>query len=81
MDELLDEFTQSSLEPKNPTAASAFAGAAANTAVVIEINRVALWLKYLGDGDAATPTGAIEALGKHLDEKLDALASSFSEIS
>jgi len=38
------------------------------------INRVAVALKYLGNGDAATTMGAIEALGAVLGEKLDRLA-------
>lgn len=38
------------------------------------INNVAVALKYLGNGDAATTMGAIEALGAILGEKLDRLA-------
>ena len=35
---------------------------------------LALHVKYLGNGDAATPMGAIEAFGAHLGEKIDLLA-------
>ena len=38
------------------------------------IEDVAVALKYLGNGDAATTMGAIEALGTILGEKLDRLA-------
>jgi hypothetical protein len=31
----------------------------------------ATWLKYLGNGDAATTMGAIEAFGDHIGKKLD----------
>lgn len=36
-------------------------------------------LKYLGNGDAATPMGAIEAFGAHIGEKLDAIAVALVE--
>ena len=34
----------------------------------------AVHLKYLGNGNAATPMGAIEAFGVHIGEKMDILA-------
>jgi hypothetical protein len=34
---------------------------------------IATHIKYLGTGDAATTMGAIEFLGAHIGEKLDAL--------
>lgn len=37
-------------------------------------------LKYLGNGDAATSMGAIEAFGKHIGEKLETLSSALGEI-
>jgi hypothetical protein len=40
----------------------------------------AMWLKFLGNGDAATHMGAIEAFGMHIGEKLDALTSAISEL-
>jgi hypothetical protein len=43
-------------------------------AVAIALSNVAYQLKYLGNGDAATQMGAIEALGKHLGESLDRIA-------
>jgi hypothetical protein len=36
---------------------------------------VAIWLKYLGNGDAATTMGAIEAFGDHIGKKLDDLTA------
>lgn len=41
---------------------------------------VATHLKYLGNGDAATTMGAIEAFGAHIGEKLEGLTSAISEI-
>lgn len=35
---------------------------------------LAVHVKYLGNGDAATTMGAIEAFGMHLGEKIDILA-------
>lgn len=42
---------------------------------------VAIHLKYLGNGDAATTMGAIEAFGKHIGEKLDDLTTAIAEAS
>ena len=39
---------------------------------------LSIWVKYLGNGDAATPMGAIEAFGKHIGEKLDELGDKLS---
>ncbi|HEY4153536.1 MAG TPA: hypothetical protein VGM38_09465 [Pseudolysinimonas sp.] len=39
---------------------------------------LAVHLKYLGNGNAATQMGAIEAFGKHMGEKLDAIADALS---
>lgn len=36
-------------------------------------------VKYLGNGDASTSMGAIEAFGMHLGEKIDSLSSVISE--
>jgi hypothetical protein len=36
---------------------------------------LATHVKYLGNGDAATTMGAIEAFGMHIGEKLDAITS------
>jgi hypothetical protein len=80
LDDLLDEFLNASREQEDPRAAGAYAIAASNIAVAAEIGRVAFWLKYLGNGDAATPMGAIEALSAHLGEKLDLVASALSEM-
>jgi hypothetical protein len=40
---------------------------------------IAYQIKKLGNADAATPMGAIEAFGAHIGEKLDALAGAVSE--
>ncbi len=37
------------------------------------LDGVAFWIKYLGNGDAATRMGAIEGHSKHIGEKLDHL--------
>lgn len=42
--------------------------------------KVAYALRCLGNGDAATSMGAIEALGKVLKEELSSISSSISEV-
>lgn len=42
-------------------------------AIARSLDRVASALRALGNGDAATSMGAIEAFGAHIGEKLDAL--------
>ena len=44
------------------------------------VNRVAVQLKYLGNADASTPFGAIEALGKEVRDGFAALASAVGEV-
>ena len=44
-------------------------------------NSTATWIKYLGNGDAASPMGAIEAFGAHLGQKMDALTEVIHEAS
>jgi hypothetical protein len=44
------------------------------------LNAVAHQIKYLGNGDAATSMGAIEAYGAHIGPKLDAIAEALSGI-
>jgi len=61
----LDSEVEEQLEDGNAVAAGLFAIAA-------QLQLVAVQLKYLGNGDAATTMGAIEALGMHLGEKLEA---------
>jgi len=39
---------------------------------------LAVHVKYLGNGDAATTMGAIEAFGKHMGEKLDSIADALA---
>lgn len=41
--------------------------------------RLAVHVKYLGNGDASTTMGAIEAFGMHIGEKLDALTTAIQE--
>ena len=45
-----------------------------------EQQNTAFHLKYLGNGDAATSMGAIEAFGMHIGEKLDRLAEAIESI-
>jgi hypothetical protein len=42
--------------------------------VAKSIDRLARAVRDLGNGDAATPMGAIEAFGAHIGEKMDAAA-------
>ena len=42
-------------------------------------NRLASNVQRLGNADAATPMGALEAFGAHMGEKLDAIALALSE--
>lgn len=60
----LEEEMKDQLKQGNATAAGLFAIAA-------QLQTLAVHLKYLGVGDAATTMGAIEYLGVHLGEKLD----------
>lgn len=39
----------------------------------------AVQLKYLGNGDAATPMGAIEAFGEHMGNKIDSFGAIIGE--
>lgn len=45
-----------------------------------QLQSIALQLKYLGNGDAGTTMGAIEALGGHLGEKLAQTAGALSDL-
>lgn len=80
LSDLLDEYVSRSRAERDLSAAAGFAIAASSIAVAAEINRVAFWLKFLGNGDAATSRGAIEALGEYLGEKLDHVASALSSM-
>jgi len=40
---------------------------------------IGVHLKYLGNGNAATTMGAIEAFGMHIGEKLDAMTDALRE--
>ncbi len=44
------------------------------------VSNVAVHLKYLGNGDASTTMGAIEAFGMHIGEKIDNLTNAISTI-
>jgi hypothetical protein len=48
--------------------------------IVSAINRLALQVKYLGNGDAATSMGGLEALGKVLSESNQCIASALSGV-
>jgi hypothetical protein len=43
-------------------------------AIAVAIMRLSQAIDRLGNADAATPMGAIEAFGKHIGEKLDMIA-------
>jgi hypothetical protein len=45
------------------------------------VNSLAYQVRYLGNGSADTPMGAIEAHGKFVSEALEGVASSMGEIS
>jgi fumarate hydratase class II len=47
-------------------------------AIALGLYRVANEIKWLGNGDAATTMGAIEALGVHLGEKFDGISNALS---
>jgi hypothetical protein len=49
-------------------------------AIADALNGVARQIRDLGNGDAATPMGAIEAFGMHIGEKIDALASAVGSL-
>jgi hypothetical protein len=49
-------------------------------AIAAALVRVASALRDLGNGNAATPMGAIEAYGKRIGEKLDHLNSVIAEV-
>ena len=67
--ELIAEYRHRSLEPMG----AAYAQAAALLSQAEELGRIAIWLKYLGTGDAATTMGAIEYLASIAKEVADAL--------
>ena len=48
--------------------------------VADKLGSVAFQLKYLGNGDAATPMGALEALGLVIKESVGSMASAISEV-
>jgi hypothetical protein len=48
-------------------------------AIAYALLELAYHVKYLGNGNAATQMGALEAFGLHLGEKLDALADALRE--
>jgi hypothetical protein len=68
----LQSELEEQLERGNDIAAGLFAIAA-------QLQAVAVQLKYLGNGDAATTMGAIEALGVHLGEKIQTAGSYVAE--
>lgn len=43
------------------------------------LNNVAIQIKYLGNGGAATDQGAIEAHGYHMGEKVDSVSRAIAE--
>lgn len=44
------------------------------------LQSVARAIKYLGNGDAMTPMGGLEALGKVMSESIDGLAEAMREV-
>jgi hypothetical protein len=67
------EFERRMRNAQNGTEAGLFA-------VALALTSVATQLKWLGNGDAATHMGALEALGEHIGEKIDRLARSLDDI-
>lgn len=59
---------------------SGFAIAFALLELVQEQKNMATQIKYLGNGDAATPMGAIEAFGVQFKESLNRLADAVESI-
>lgn len=70
MHELANEV-ESQLEDGNPVAAGLFA-------VALQLAGIGVALKYLGNGDASTTMGAMEALGMHLGEAINSAANTIS---
>lgn len=48
-------------------------------AVALAIDRLATQVKYLGNADACTPMGGLEALGAVLKDGMSEIASAISE--
>lgn len=48
-------------------------------AIALAILQLAYQVKSLGNGDAATPMGAIEALGKSIKESAEIIAASIGQ--
>jgi hypothetical protein len=49
-------------------------------AIAVALLDVAYQLRSLGNGDAASPMGAIEGLAAHLGEKIDGISSALNTI-
>ena len=49
-------------------------------AIAVALLVLAKAIHQLGNGDAATPMGAIEGLAAHIGEKIDDVAASLNEI-
>jgi hypothetical protein len=75
-----DSNTRDFEEAANPNidGGGLFAIAYALLMVAESTNRVADQIKRLGNGDASTSIGAIEAYGKHMGEKLDDLVTAIN---
>ena len=48
--------------------------------LALAAQNIATQLKYLGNGDASTTMGAIEAFGMHIGDKLEAMTAAISEL-
>ena len=48
--------------------------------LALAAQNIATQLKYLGNGDATTTMGAIEAFGMHIGDKLEAMTAAISEL-
>lgn len=70
------EFEQAAEAHPNGPAAVAYA----IMLLADEMANVAFWLKYLGTGDAATPMGAIEFLGKTFEDRLAPIGDALDRI-
>ena len=47
--------------------------------LALAAENIGVHLKYLGNGDAATTMGAIEAFGLHIGKKLDAMTDALRD--
>lgn len=75
--EAIDSVFGDGFAEKNPNlVGSVFGG----EQISAQLKSIAMWIKYLGNGDAATTMGALEALGMHLGEKMSSVTEAIASI-